>query len=740
MISEINKMFYIDIDNEESARAIYYQSQLKMEISAPNEDAKDSVEPVKQVLALGAPFPMVVLPVDGEFWMEGTYHILSRDMEDRPLFPQIDMSRCTVNEETGVLDYRRHFAGKEHMNFAGVDDKHGPVLLSARLETSIQNEEQYRVLLRLKNKTYDKIIPTSSMPVDLPGPRDFMKKVLEESEVEVERFHHVCLPRISDDIIKFDEHTLSNCYKVGIVAQHHGQTTEEEYLQNQGESPAFTEFLDLLAQKVDLKEFPNYRGGLDVKYGQTGDHSYYTEFKERELMFHVSTLLPYAPKDLQQLGRKRHIGNDVVTIIFQEENTPFCPSSIRSHFLHVFIIIQVEEPNTENTRYKVSITSKEGVPKFAPSLPSPCVFKKGPEFREFLLTKIINAEMAAVKSEKFSQLAERTRSMLLQSLVGEFINKTKKLLEEDSCTTIQNNNNNNDDSASKGSSILSSFRSALNRTNRSGSINSNGAHSVNSMNSEVYTPHCETINGHSLSLNDLTSLSVEQKNLTSLSVEQKKDPKRQKKERKQKKEKSCSMISPRSVSPTPRHNRLNTDLGSSGEISPVLRHPDSYRSPTAVNKPKSRSFTNQLFDGDTFTQTQSLPQRLNPTIMNGATSPPVSPLRITKPILSLTKTRKDDSNSESNSEPEESENLACAQSEIEKLKAEINKLKVDKMDLTRQNIFHRQHIQRLNERSKPDQESYMGLRRDAYNASFNSMKQFRKLHGAFIATTETEYV
>jgi len=446
-----------------------------------------------------------------------------------------------------------------------------------------------------------------------------------------------------------------------------------------------------------LKEFPNYRGGLDVKYGQTGDHSYYTEFKERELMFHVSTLLPYAPKDLQQLGRKRHIGNDVVTIIFQEENTPFCPSSIRSHFLHVFIIIQVEEPNTENTRYKVSITSKEGVPKFAPSLPSPCVFKKGPEFREFLLTKIINAEMAAVKSEKFSQLAERTRSMLLQSLVGEFINKTKKLLEEDSCTTIQNNNNNNDDSASKGSSILSSFRSALNRTNRSGSINSNGAHSVNSMNSEVYTPHCETINGHSLSLNDLTSLSVEQKNLTSLSVEQKKDPKQQKKERKQKKEKSCSMISPRSVSPTPRHNRLNTDLGSSGEISPVLRHPDSYRSPTAVNKPKSRSFTNQLFDGDTFTQTQSLPQRLNPSMMNGATSPPVSPLRITKPILSLTKTRKDDSNSESNSEPEESENLACAQSEIEKLKAEINKLKVDKMDLTRQNIFLREQHERKND-------------------------------------------
>lgn len=34
-------------------------------------------------------------------------------------------------------------------------------------------------------------------------------------------------------------------------------------------------------------------------------------------MFHVSTLLPYTVGDLQQLQRKRHIGNDIVAIIFQ---------------------------------------------------------------------------------------------------------------------------------------------------------------------------------------------------------------------------------------------------------------------------------------------------------------------------------------------------------------------------------------------------------------------------------------
>ena len=54
-----------------------------------------------------------------------------------------------------------------------------------------------------------------------------------------------------------------------------------------------------------------------------------------------------------QLQRKRHIGNDIVAIVFQEENTPFIPDTIASNFLHCYIVVQVIEPNTENTRYKV---------------------------------------------------------------------------------------------------------------------------------------------------------------------------------------------------------------------------------------------------------------------------------------------------------------------------------------------------------------------------------------------------
>lgn len=55
-----------------------------------------------------------------------------------------------------------------------------------------------------------------------------------------------------------------------------------------------------------------------------------------------------------QLQRKRHIGNDIVAIIFQEANTPFAPDMIASHFLHAFVVVQPVDPDSPDTAYRVS--------------------------------------------------------------------------------------------------------------------------------------------------------------------------------------------------------------------------------------------------------------------------------------------------------------------------------------------------------------------------------------------------
>lgn len=54
-----------------------------------------------------------------------------------------------------------------------------------------------------------------------------------------------------------------------------------------------------------------------------------------------------------QLQRKRHIGNDIVAIVFQEENTPFVPDMIASNFLHAYVVVQVVNPRSDNVLYKV---------------------------------------------------------------------------------------------------------------------------------------------------------------------------------------------------------------------------------------------------------------------------------------------------------------------------------------------------------------------------------------------------
>lgn len=62
---------------------------------------------------------------------------------------------------------------------------------------------------------------------------------------------------------------------------------------------------------------------------------------------------------LLQLLRKRHIGNDIVTIVFQEPGAlPFTPKTVRSQFQHVFIIVKVHNPCTDNVHYRCVIYNR----------------------------------------------------------------------------------------------------------------------------------------------------------------------------------------------------------------------------------------------------------------------------------------------------------------------------------------------------------------------------------------------
>lgn len=51
----------------------------------------------------------------------------------------------------------------------------------------------------------------------------------------------------------------------------------------------------------DFTGFDKYKGGLDTVHDLTGTHSVYSLWRNIEIMFHVSTMLPYEPNDPQKV-------------------------------------------------------------------------------------------------------------------------------------------------------------------------------------------------------------------------------------------------------------------------------------------------------------------------------------------------------------------------------------------------------------------------------------------------------
>lgn len=101
-------------------------------------------------------------------------------------------------------------------------------------------------------------------------------------------------------------------------------------------------------------------------------------------MYHVATLLPIT-NDPQQLERKRHIGNDLVVIIFLQGNKTFDIASIPSHQNHVIALVQPAVNDTFNVKF----LCKRGVPNFTPDLPNPTTIGTDNVSRDFFLHKRI---------------------------------------------------------------------------------------------------------------------------------------------------------------------------------------------------------------------------------------------------------------------------------------------------------------------------------------------------------------
>ncbi|XP_033611418.1 GTPase-activating Rap/Ran-GAP domain-like protein 3 isoform X1 [Cryptotermes secundus] len=325
------------------------------------------------------------------------------------------------NPEYQTRWYFKYFLGKLHQNYVGADGDKTPFFLSVVLtDANNQCVPQYRAILWKKTGAQKISIPyTPNKPMTV-------KQILSNFP-NMEKLEkgpkEIFTPDIQKDLLLLEEQEGSVNFKFGVLYTRPGQNTDDEMFSNEAGSPEFNRFISLLGDKVRLKGWDKYRGGLDVKGDMTGRFSVYTIYEGHEIMFHVSTLLPYSKDNRQQVERKRHIGNDIVNIVFLDggatQMNQFNPSFIKSQFTHVFALVTY---SLEDSSYRLALFSEESVPLFGPSLPCPPVFRDSQEFREFLIVKLINGEKAAFNTPTFAQKRERTLDMLIKDLFSEHMN------------------------------------------------------------------------------------------------------------------------------------------------------------------------------------------------------------------------------------------------------------------------------------------------------------------------------
>lgn len=353
--------------------------------------------------------------------------------------------------------YCKYFSDNEHWNYIGEDDKIGTFIVSVTKdiasnivlpETNSQlsnlnvkgtisrhgsflstsggipmsdKKVVFKALLRTKNKDTCKIVSVKGLSGSFfnSSNKPPIKDIIQDgfsNGVSCKNIKNIKNQEIVKNLLNFEQNQRIKSFKFGVLYCGPNQTEEDDMFSNEHGSAQFNQFLDFLGQRVPLMGWSSYRGGLDVKSNSTGTHSIYDKYKGFEVMFHVSTLLPHSNVDKQQVDKKRHIGNDIVVIIFKEGDQLFDPKVMRSDFNHVFIVVQPEKNGT----YKVSVGYKDGTPMSQPSLEYPSIWNRSQEFKEFLYTKLINSECSSYLAPSFKLKIQRTRLALLKEISSTF--------------------------------------------------------------------------------------------------------------------------------------------------------------------------------------------------------------------------------------------------------------------------------------------------------------------------------
>jgi len=154
-------------------------------------------------------------------------------------------------------------------------------------------------------------------------------------------------------------------WSTGVVYVRPGQTSDmKAILLNEHGSTRYQQFLASLGRLVTLTECNSkhtYLGGLDQSGEEDGLFTYVWQENIMQMVFHVATLMPNRGNDVS--CKQRHIGNDYVTIVYDDNNTlQYKPgSAVRGQFLSAEIIVSPLDRGFHSVRVAYHKPDMEGI-------------------------------------------------------------------------------------------------------------------------------------------------------------------------------------------------------------------------------------------------------------------------------------------------------------------------------------------------------------------------------------------
>jgi len=239
-----------------------------------------------------------------------------------------------------------------------------------------RHDHQMRTLRIATERLYKEGLSMPLDPMDLPveelGPFDLCRELVSHLYLGIQphRPDYRCLSFIHDDeklrrAIKLldKNHPARDCHKIGVIYVARGQDDQRHFLRNYGATDdiRYQKFLDGLGWEVEMAKHHGFVGGLDRR-GTTGAYSRYYASATVELVFHVVTLMPTKDSDIQQIHKKRHVGNDHVQIIYCNDHKEYRPKTITSQFNDAHVVVYP----LRNGQYRIQVHRKDFMPMFGP--------------------------------------------------------------------------------------------------------------------------------------------------------------------------------------------------------------------------------------------------------------------------------------------------------------------------------------------------------------------------------------